>query len=330
MRSARKCLHGARPILALVQCSNYTDDISMKFKQALDRWLERHQTTSNRLLHTLGIPATIVGVVLLFMHSWLPAVTCFVAGYLLQVIGHYLEGSRVGEVILLKKLFLPTGSFARRLTIISLSVAGLLATSLVAQVIVNRCVYFNLFETIAPGMYRSGQMPPEHLEQVIQRLGIKTVVNLCKVSIDDPLYNAERQVTQDNQAQFTHLPFLASLYPKAEQLNKLLDLIENIEPPFLIHCHGGADRTGTFFVLLALHQGQSWSQAMRQLSLLRFGYYSRTRSATITFPLYDFAEYAAKHDYPKDLENFRLWLKSDDGLQARQRWLDRDKTNLPN
>ncbi len=292
-------------------------------KQALHRWLDRHQTGPNRLLHTLGIPATIVGVVLLFMQSWWPAIACFVAGYVLQVIGHYLEGSRVGELILLKRIFLPTGSFARRLTIISLLVAGMLVGGLFAQVIVSRYVYFNLYETIAPGMYRSGQMPPEHLGQIIQRLGIKMVVNLCDVPIDDPSYTAERQLVRANQVEFIHLPLLASLYPKPEQLNKLLDVVEKIESPFLVHCHGGTDRTGMFFVLLALREGQSWPQAMRQLSLLRFGYCSKTGSATITYALYDFADYASQQDCPKDLKRFRRWLKSDDGRHARRRWLDR-------
>ncbi|MCK4850862.1 MAG: tyrosine-protein phosphatase, partial [Phycisphaerae bacterium] len=234
------------------------------------------------------------------------------AGYVLQVIGHYLEGSRVGEVILLKKLFLPTGSFARRLTIISFLVASLLAGGLFAQVMVSRYVYFNLYETIAPGMYRSGQMPSEHLGQLIRRLGIETVVNLCAVPTDESSYTAERQVVRTNQVEFIHLPFLASLYPNREQLNELLDEIEKIEPPFLVHCHGGADRTGMFFVLLALREGKDWDQAMRQLSLLRFGYYSRTRSATITYPLYDFADYADQHNWPKDLEHFRLWLNKAD------------------
>ena len=78
-----------------------------------------------------------------------------------------------------------------------------------------------------------------------------------------------------------------------------------------------------FFALLALRQGQSWSEAMRQLSLLRFGYYSRVGSATITYPLYDFADYAIQQNCPKDFKNFRRWLKSDNGRQARRRWLDR-------
>ena len=293
----------------------------MNLKQALNRWLKRHQTGSNRLLHVLGIPATIVGVALLFAQSWLPAVACFVAGYVLQVIGHYLEGSRVGELILLKKISLPTGSFARRLAMVSLLVAGLLAGALFAQVMVSRCVYFNLYETVAPGMYRSGQMPAEELGQLIQRLGIKTVVNL-RGGADKAWFAAERQVVRANEVEFIYLPFTASLYPNRQQLNELLDTVEKIEPPFLVHCYGGADRTGLFFVLLALRQGQSWSEAMRQLSLLRFGYYSRARSAAITYPLYDFADYAGQQTWPKDFKHFRRWVKSEDSRQARQRWLD--------
>ncbi len=302
----------------------------MKLKQALSRWLQRHQSGPNRLAHVLGIPAAIVGVVLLFMQLWLPAVACLVAGYVLQVIGHYLEGSRVGEVILLKRAFFPTGGFARRLALISLLVLSLLAGGLLAQVVVSRCVYFNLYETLAPGMYRSGQMPPEHLGRIMQRLGIKTLVNLCAVATDAPWYIAERQVVQAKQVEFIHLPFLASLYPNRGQLNELLKVVEKSEPPFLVHCHGGADRTGMFFVLLALREGQDWEQAMRQLSLLRFGHYRGARSAAITYPLYDFADYASQQDWPKDFKHFRLWLKSDDARQAQQRWLDRKERGEPN
>jgi hypothetical protein len=67
---------------------------------------------------------------------------------------------------------------------------------------------------------------------------------------------------------------------------------------------------------------------MRQLSLLRFGYYSKRGSATITYSLYDFADYATQQDWPKDLKHFRRWLKSDNGRQARDRWLGRHPESL--
>ncbi len=298
----------------------------MDFKQALDRWLGRHQTGPNRLLHSLGIPATIVGVVLLFRQLWWLAGVCLVAGYVLQVIGHYLEGSRVGEVILLKKIFLPSGGFVRRLWITSLWVVVLLGGGFLAQTLVGRCVYFNFYEVIGPGMYRSGQVPAEHLEELIQRRGIKTVVNLRGES-ENPWFASEQQVLLDNEVDFISLRLTASRYPSPEELNGLLGIIEKIKPPFLVHCYGGSDRTGFFFVLLALREGQDWEQAMGQLSLLRFGHCGWTRFASITYPLYDFVDYADKQDLPKDLEQFRLWLKSDDALQARQRRLERNEPN---
>ena len=293
----------------------------MNFKQALDRWLDRHQTGSNRLLHALGIPATIVAVVLLFAHLWLAAALFVVAGYLLQVIGHYLEGSRVGELILLQKLFLPTGSLPRRLLIITLLVGGLVVAGLIAQVFVGRGVYFNLHETIGAGMSRSGQMPARELAGTIERLGIKTVVNLSKQN-KNPWYAPEREVVLSKDARFIHLPISASAYPDPERLKQLLKVVGEIEPPFLVHCHGGADRTGLFFTLLALREGQDWEQAMGQLSLLRFGYYRRMASAAITYPLYDFADYAERNHFSKNFEQFGLWLKSADARQRYQKWLN--------
>lgn len=292
----------------------------MDLKEFIHRWLTRHTTGPNRILHTIGIPATIVAVVLLFFHLWLLAAVCFVGGYVLQTIGHYLEGSRVGEVLLLKKIVFPSGGFAKRFSIICLVLAVLVVGGLLIQSLVSRCVYFNFYQSVGAGMYRSGQMPPERLGTIIDKLGIKTVVNL-RGEEDKPWYVAERETVEQNEARLINLGFSASRYPDPARLRELLDVVERIEPPFLVHCKGGADRTGLFFVLLALREGQSWSEAMRQLSLLRFNYYDRMKSATITYPLYDFADYADEHHWPRDLKHFRQWLKSEHARQTHQNWL---------
>ena len=80
-----------------------------------------------------------------------------------------------------------------------------------------------------------------------------------------------------------------------------------------------------FFVLLALRDGQSWPQAMQQLSFLRFSHYPKAKSAAITYPLYDFAGYADQEQWPRDLEHFRKWLSTDHARQAHQNWLQRRK-----
>jgi uncharacterized membrane protein YGL010W len=77
----------------------------------LQNWLERHQSPTSFWLHIIGIPLTIAAVALagyqLYLWRWdlwwRPA-GLFALGYVLQFVGHVLEGNDMGEVILVKKL----------------------------------------------------------------------------------------------------------------------------------------------------------------------------------------------------------------------------------
>jgi uncharacterized membrane protein YGL010W len=88
----------------------------------VEHWLERHQGWVSFALHIVGIPLTILGVLLvpLALATWTGMVavvglTLFIGGYALQFLGHYLEGSDPGEIVLLKrKLGLPYVEFAPR------------------------------------------------------------------------------------------------------------------------------------------------------------------------------------------------------------------------
>ena len=78
-------------------------------------WLLRHQNPVSFWLHMLGIPLTLVGLVCLFVLPWYVGVGIFVAGYLLQFIGHAIEGNDVGELIPIKRLLgLPTMAISPR------------------------------------------------------------------------------------------------------------------------------------------------------------------------------------------------------------------------
>lgn len=77
----------------------------------LSNWLERHQSGVSLALHLVGIPLTILAVVLagyqLYVSRWdlwwRPALLLGV-GYFLQYLGHLCEGNDMGEVILIKRL----------------------------------------------------------------------------------------------------------------------------------------------------------------------------------------------------------------------------------
>ena len=72
--------------------------------RARRKWLERHQKGFNFWLHVLGIPLALAGVPMLFVLDWYWSVGAIAMGYLLQWIGHCVEGNDVGELIPVKRL----------------------------------------------------------------------------------------------------------------------------------------------------------------------------------------------------------------------------------
>jgi uncharacterized membrane protein YGL010W len=73
-------------------------------------WLERHRNPVSFALHMVGIPPTILAVLLIPVYVYclsipvfLFALGLFVGGYLIQFLGHALEGTDPGEVIFFKR-----------------------------------------------------------------------------------------------------------------------------------------------------------------------------------------------------------------------------------
>lgn len=72
------------------------------------KWLSRHRNPTSLVLHLIGMPPTVMAVLILpasmFLLSWpifLFAMGLFVGGFLIQFLGHALEGSVPGELTLI-------------------------------------------------------------------------------------------------------------------------------------------------------------------------------------------------------------------------------------
>src|SRR5262245_18266480 len=73
----------------------------------LEGWRLRHQLPFNFWVHMVGIPLALAGVVFLFAlpwEQWYWGVGAFVLGYLLQYLGHRVEGNDMGEWAAIKRL----------------------------------------------------------------------------------------------------------------------------------------------------------------------------------------------------------------------------------
>ena len=59
----------------------------------IDNYKAKHQHPLNKLTHSIGIPMIVVSLPLFFF-NWRWALLLFVVGWLLQFIGHAIEGNR--------------------------------------------------------------------------------------------------------------------------------------------------------------------------------------------------------------------------------------------
>jgi hypothetical protein len=66
-------------------------------------WRLRHQLPFNYAIHAIGIPMVVVGLGLLFW-DWHWGLGAFLLGYVLQYVGHWVEGNDLGEWAAIKRL----------------------------------------------------------------------------------------------------------------------------------------------------------------------------------------------------------------------------------
>ncbi|OPZ92813.1 MAG: hypothetical protein BWY73_00620 [candidate division TA06 bacterium ADurb.Bin417] len=129
------------------------------------------------------------------------------------------------------------------------------------------------FQTVIQGcLYRSGQLSAGQLEDRIRQYGLKSVVNLRGRNENSGWWRQETKLCR--RLGVVHLDFpLSSRIPAGpDQLDRLAELLRNGPKPALIHCQGGADRTGlAAAVYLYAIEGQAYDQARRQLDV-RYGH----------------------------------------------------------
>ena len=145
------------------------------------------------------------------------------------------------------------------------------ALAAVAILIAAIAVWFtgSNFHTVIPGeLYRSAQLKPGELEEVIKRYGIRTIVNLRGTDTEELWYRDQRKKLADLGLVFHDVSLASRNMPDVTELAKLLDALRHARRPLLVHCRGGADRSGLASALVLLLGGKhKISDAMEQTSL---------------------------------------------------------------
>jgi protein tyrosine/serine phosphatase len=125
------------------------------------------------------------------------------------------------------------------------------------------------FHTVVPHqLYRSAQPTPRELRTDIRDYGIRTVINLRGPNPDKAWYREEVAVTKEMGAKHIDFGMSARQILTPAKAEKLIAIMRAAQKPILVHCEGGADRSGlisAIYVSQIAHEGEHAAES--QLSL---------------------------------------------------------------
>ena len=133
------------------------------------------------------------------------------------------------------------------------------------------------FHQVNEHVFRGGQ-PTAAGWQGLAKLGIKTVVDLRRT--DEHSTDEEAKAVAAAGLNYVNVPMKGVVAPTDEQITKVLALLDSTDPVF-VHCHRGADRTGTVIACYriahdgweprrALNEAKSIGMRWTQLGLKRY------------------------------------------------------------
>ncbi|MBZ0136468.1 MAG: tyrosine-protein phosphatase [Planctomycetes bacterium] len=149
-------------------------------------------------------------------------------------------------------------------------VGGLL---IIAAFMLYRFTTDNL-HAVSDDVFRSRELSAPELKRVINENGIKTVIRL--VGTDDAnrdSYEEEAAVISQTQASLIVAELASSRLPYRSEIQRVFEALDNSEPPILVHCKHGSDRTGLVSTIwLHDYMGKPLSEARKQLAFFPYGH----------------------------------------------------------
>jgi len=160
--------------------------------------------------------------------------------------------------------------------------------------------------TVIPGqVYRSAQLNPQQLQQLINKYHIKSVINLRGKSHANWYQQENHLLGKDNIPLYDlHLP--AKALPSAQTFKQLVNILDSAPRPVLIHCKNGADRTGlASAIIVILDNHNSLATAKQQISWW-YGAVSPQSIGRQVMPLYQ--AWLDQRQLDSNRANFLTWV----------------------
>lgn len=162
---------------------------------------------------------------------------------------------------------------------------------------------------VVPGrVYRSSQLSGPALGEWIRRDGIRTVVNLRGPNDEFAWYRDEKSATLAAGATLIDLPLASDHWLSRAQAKTLIETLDGVEYPILIHCQWGAERTGMVASLIQLlEDGNGPEAAAREFSLY-YLYVPTSDGRVMAGHARLYRKWLRQNGLDHSPERFRRWL----------------------
>lgn len=132
-----------------------------------------------------------------------------------------------------------------------------------------------------PILIRTPQPDSDDLEELHERFGVQTVVNLRGEKPGESWFEEEREGVARIGARWIHLRTSGKSEPSPELVERFFQLVQDRDNwPIVLHCQGGIHRTGLWSALYRI-QFQGWSpeRAIDEMEDLYFDWTVTDRDA---------------------------------------------------
>lgn len=169
---------------------------------------------------------------------------------------------------------------------------GAVAVLLLAPGPVHRFFFDeNLIEVVPGGIYRSAQPSGPEMDELIERLGLRSVLNLRGERGGSAWLAEERAVTSTRGVEHHTVRLGAKRMPPAPRLREIVEVLDTAPRPLLFHCEGGVERSGLVGAAAVLLDGGDLAAARDQFA------YSK-----------GFVPWISRSEVPRVLDDYEAWL----------------------
>jgi protein tyrosine/serine phosphatase len=143
----------------------------------------------------------------------------------------------------------------------------------------------NFHSIVAGEAYRSGQLTYDEFVHYIRQYNIKSIINLRGTNKGSSWYEDELAATRQMHVKLVDYGISANKDVPDADIETLMKIIRDAPKPILIHCKGGADRSGLMAALYLYSLGRTADESSRQLSVSygHISFWNTTQAMDRTF-----------------------------------------------